>query len=71
MALSIATIKAAIKTQRESQLGEPTDAALADKIYTADATALFEILTVLASVSIPNPIDTNGDSLVAPTGVIQ
>jgi len=70
VALSVATIKAVIKAKREASLGVPADPVVADKIYTADAAAIYEILTALTSVSIPNPIDSNGDSLVAPVGVL-
>ena len=71
MALSIATIKAVIKTKRETAFGPPDDPILADASYTADAETLFEVLTVQASVAIAGGgIDTNGDTLVTPTGVI-
>ena len=70
MALTIPTIKAAIKAKRELALGPPTNAALADKIYQADAEWIFEVLTVQASTLLTNGIDTGGDSLVSLTGTL-
>lgn len=70
MALSIATIKAVIKAKREASLGVPLDPALADKIYQADAEALFQILTVDASTVLNSGADSNGDTLTDLTGTI-
>lgn len=70
MALSIASIKAIIKTEKEAVFGTPDDPTEADKAYTADATILFKILTVQASTVLNNGIDSNADALIDLTGKI-
>lgn len=70
MALSIAAIKAEIKTQREAVFGTPDDPTEADKGYTADATAIYNILTSQASTVLNDGTDSNGDTLVDLTGSI-
>ena len=70
MALSIPVIKATTKDKREAQLGTPADPALADKIYQADAEAIYAILTAQASTLLNNGIDSNGDTLADLTGTI-
>lgn len=70
MALSVANIKAVIKTKREAEFGIPADADIADLSYQADAEAFFEILTALATTALNNGIDSGGDTLVDLTGVI-
>lgn len=70
MALSVSSIKAIVKAKREANLGVPDDAAKADKVYQAEAEALFEILTVAAATVLTSGLDDGGDTLVSLVGKI-
>lgn len=70
MALTVSSIKAIIKAEREAVLGPPDDPVIADKNYTADANWVFKILTVEATTVLNNGADSNGDTLTDLTGKI-
>ena len=52
MALSVASIKARIKTAMEAEFGTPDNAAEADKGYEAQAEWLFAVLTIDTTVNV-------------------
>jgi len=71
MALSVASIKAAIKAKREAAFGPPDDVLVADAAYQADAEWMFDVLTIQASTTLANGLDSGGDLLVSLVGVIN
>jgi len=72
MALNQNAVAAAIKAAKESVLGPPSDQALADQVYQAEAAAIIAVLTGHASVQMNGGgLDSNGDTLADNNGVIS
>lgn len=67
MALVESTVKATIIAKLNAAYGAPADAATQDKLATALAQSIIEILTTQLEGVVNGPVDSNGDSLTDPS----